>query len=67
MSFSHYSSTSIFFYFNLTHKKGGNTNLAPDVRQRIREREANRSRRRQNRIKAGIKNHRIGEYQGVSL
>ena len=46
--------------FTFTAPKGGNTNLAIDVKTRIREREARRTRRKLDRQKAGIKNHRIG-------
>ena len=46
--------------FTFTAPKGGNTNMALDVKTRIREREARRTRRKLDRQKAGIKNHRIG-------
>ena len=47
--------------FTFTAPKGGNTNLPVDVKQRIREREARRTKRKKERQLAGIKNHRIGK------
>ena len=46
--------------FTFTAPKGGNTNLPVDVKQRIREREARRTKRKKDRQLAGVKNHRIG-------
>ena len=53
--------------FTFTAPKGGNTNMALDVKTRIREREARRTRRKLDRQKAGIKNHRIGTQEKMRV
>ena len=47
--------------FTFTAPKGGNMNMAPDVKSRIREREGRRTRRKLDRQKQGIKQHHIGD------